>query len=541
MSGWISIIPARAGSVGIPGKNRRTIHGMTLTERAIWRAIAFTSRDRTIVTTDDPLVADLAEFHGCRVIMRPDDLSGPHATIHDVVQHVVDQLDEIERTMSIAVHQPTSPSLAATTVAAIVAEFDARTEWDTLATVVEDPHLMWHETTNDVRPIYTDRVNRQDRTDRIWRETGGLMLVRSWEKTPTLVSGAHHLWPLDESEAIDVDSPLDLVAANAAISSRVIEWRIVAGQSVGYGHVFRTLALAADLPHHDHRWVVDGPLEARAIIGQMYPVIPYGERYETAADVIVFDCLNVAQIDYDEARQDGSVVVGIELDQMPDDAELDVYLDELGGRVPDEIASRASIVRVGPAFASIRDEFRIAFRSIMLRTSDTLAVPGRVLVTFGGEDPHHMTERVLESLVDHCDVRAIIGPGFAPDYAHQLRTRFGAHIVEAASVRMAREMLAAPVVITSTGRTVWEAAYLGCAIITIPVNERERDHAFPWYARRAHPTDLDADTIRLLVDACLSEPHAWHIRLDRSSSAGIDGDGPRRFAWLLDGLIGGYL
>jgi CMP-N-acetylneuraminic acid synthetase/spore coat polysaccharide biosynthesis predicted glycosyltransferase SpsG len=541
MNEWIVIVPARGGSVGIPGKNRRAIHGSTLVERAIDRALAFAPPWRVIVSTDDPIVADLAEFRGCRLMVRPDTLAGPDATIHDVVAHVLENITDDERAMSVAVCQPTSPSLDATTVGEIVAEFENHPEWQTLATVVADTHLMWHETENDLRPIFTERVNRQDRRDTIWRETGGLMLVRSWTNTPTLVSGAHHLWPLDEHEAIDVDTPLDLVTATAALSSRVIEWRVVAGQSVGYGHIFRTLALAAELPHHDHRWVVDGPIEARAIVGQSYPVIAYGERYEYVADLVVFDCLNVASIDYDDAREDGSLVIGIELDDLPEDARLDVYLDELGGRVPDPLVARSSIVRVGPAFASIRDEFRIARRALDTGAVDDLVVPRRVLVTFGGEDPHGMTERVMDALVGHCDVRAIIGPGFAPEYAHRLRTRFAGHIVETASVRMSREMLAAPVVVTSTGRTVWEAAMLGCALVTIPVNERERDHAFPWYARRVHPGDLDADTIRLLVDACLVEPSDARIRLERSNEAGIDGYGPRRFAWLVDGLIGGYL
>lgn len=547
---WTVVVPARAGSVGIPAKNLRHVGESTLIERAIRRALLITAQERVLVTTDDPVAAAYAHAYGCTVIDRPAELAGPQATIASTVDHALlvawTRFPDVHDG-PVAVCQPTSPTLTDDTVLAAIAEFLATPAWDSLALVTEDTHLSWMERPDGrLEPLYSARVNRQDRTDRVWRETGGLMLARSWHAGPdSLVTGRHHLYPVDAHEAIDIDSPLDLATADAVTrGGAVIEWRIVAGQSVGYGHLYRSLALAAEMPQHFHRWVVDGPDDARRILGDRYPAIPVGRAFETAPDVVVFDCLHIEAPDYDRARTDGSLVVGIELVTVPDHAMLDLYVDELGARIPRPVEEQSHRIRTGPSYASIRDEFRAA-RAALTTGHTPHAAPQSILVTFGGEDPGRFTEHVLDALpADRYTVRAVLGPGYAPDYVHDLRSTHGSRLVTVdptgrTGPTMARLMLEAHVVVTSTGRTVWEAAYLGASTVTIPVNDRERDHAFPWNARRLPGYSGDASTIRLLVDYALTDPNDPEARLDRATESGIDGHGPRRFAWLLDGLLGG--
>lgn len=540
---WLAVVPARAGSRGISGKNRRLVGGRTLAERAMDRAL-LVARDpeRVIVTTDDPVVADLARYRGHSVVDRPPALARADATIADTVDHAVFSCGLLTDETSVAVCQPTSPTLALDTVAEALAAFSVTEEWDSLALVTDDRHLMWREGSDGaVTPIYEERANRQFLNDHVWRETGGLMLARRWLGPASLVSERHYLWPTSPEESIDVDTPLDLAMADAAASCAVVEWRVIAGQTVGYGHLYRAGALIAEMPRHLHRIVVDGPPEALAVAERFAPAIAYGEYYETAPDVVVFDCLIVATNDYERAREERSKVVGMEIVSLPPNARFDLYVDELGGRAPEVATLAATEARSGPAFCSLRDEFRAASVALETGAVEVIRRPGSVLVTFGGGDPERMTERALEALAERHDVRAVIGPGFDAAYAARLRERWPESIVEPGAVRMAHEMLAADAVVTSTGRTVWEAASLGCSIVTVPVNERERDHGFPGYARRIPAYNLDGSALRLLVDACLGDDQTAEGRRERARSSGVDRLGPRRIAWLFDGLIGGYL
>ena len=59
-----AIIPVRGGSKGIPRKNLLDLGGDTLLERAIKFAAASPLVSRTIVTTDDPEMHEIAGRYG---------------------------------------------------------------------------------------------------------------------------------------------------------------------------------------------------------------------------------------------------------------------------------------------------------------------------------------------------------------------------------------------------------------------------------------------------------------------------------------------
>ncbi|CAB4169438.1 Acylneuraminate cytidylyltransferase [uncultured Caudovirales phage] len=536
---WFAIVPARAGSVRVPGKNRRIVDESSLCEHAMRRAEEITGNpERVIVTTDDIFVADVAQYRGHRVIIRPEELADGAATIAQVVDHAVNTLrSEGTDITKIAVCQPTSPNLYSSTVIDAVTQFENHDEWQSLALVVDDTHLMWADDGTTLRPLFTERVNRQQRTDIMWRETGGLMLVKDWVDESSLVSeSGHHLFPIDADEAVDIDTISDLIVAQAHARSSLVEWHVCGGETVGYGHVFRSLALANEMPHHLHRFIVDGSEIARTMIGSRYPVISVSESYEMSADIVVFDCLHVTEQAYKSAREELSLVVGIEIVEAPEKIVFDLYLDEL--YAPSLSAQyEARHLITGPRYATLRDEFRAAAVALQTGAAAEMLVPGRILVTFGGADPEKMTDLVLSTFGDRYDVRAIIGPGFDHAYSTALRSKWHDRIIEANEVSMSREMLSAALVITSAGRTAWEAASLGCEIITIPVNERERDHLNPPNARRIPAYDCDRASLRFLADLALSTEFSLAERRLRALMSNVDGHGARRFAWLIDGLL----
>jgi CMP-N-acetylneuraminic acid synthetase len=87
-----AIIPARAGSKGIPGKNLWRFGDFTLLERAIRLAQANPDVDRTIVSTDSSEMHEIAEKYGVAApTLRPAHLADDKAKTVDVVLDLLDQ------------------------------------------------------------------------------------------------------------------------------------------------------------------------------------------------------------------------------------------------------------------------------------------------------------------------------------------------------------------------------------------------------------------------------------------------------------------
>lgn len=108
----IGIIPARAGSKGIPGKNLKMIAGKPLVTYAIEAARGSKYLTRCIVSTESKEIADVCRDAGADVpFVRPADLATDAATAMTVMQHALQWLRENDSQQYdyVAYLQPTSP------------------------------------------------------------------------------------------------------------------------------------------------------------------------------------------------------------------------------------------------------------------------------------------------------------------------------------------------------------------------------------------------------------------------------------------------
>jgi CMP-N-acetylneuraminic acid synthetase len=86
----VSIIPARGGSKGIPGKNIQQLGGKPLVAWSIEASRNCPLIDRTIVSTDDEKIAQVSREWGAEVpFLRPAELGADDATTESVLQHAV--------------------------------------------------------------------------------------------------------------------------------------------------------------------------------------------------------------------------------------------------------------------------------------------------------------------------------------------------------------------------------------------------------------------------------------------------------------------
>lgn len=104
----LALIPARGGSKGLPGKNILPLHGKPLIAWSVEAALACPELDRTIVSSDDAQIIEVARTLGCEVpFVRPAHLATDQASSMDVILHALDSLPE--HYAWVVVLQPTSP------------------------------------------------------------------------------------------------------------------------------------------------------------------------------------------------------------------------------------------------------------------------------------------------------------------------------------------------------------------------------------------------------------------------------------------------
>lgn len=103
----LAIIPARGGSKGLPGKNIKDLGGKPLIAHAIECGLDSTLVTKTILSTDDNDIADIAKGYNVEVLKRPDHLADDQSNVVDTVLHVVNEYNQ--NFDIIILLQPTSP------------------------------------------------------------------------------------------------------------------------------------------------------------------------------------------------------------------------------------------------------------------------------------------------------------------------------------------------------------------------------------------------------------------------------------------------
>ena len=100
------IIPARAGSKRIKGKNTRSFNGFPLIEHSIRYAQSYIGGD-IIISTDDKQIGSIAEKYSVTILWRDESLAQNQTPTTDVVKDVIER---VEKSYDFVVLlQPTNP------------------------------------------------------------------------------------------------------------------------------------------------------------------------------------------------------------------------------------------------------------------------------------------------------------------------------------------------------------------------------------------------------------------------------------------------
>jgi CMP-N-acetylneuraminic acid synthetase len=217
----VAVIPARGGSRGIPLKNLREVAGKPLISYVIEACLAAEPVDRTVVSTDHEGIAQVAREFGAEVpFMRPKELAGDEVTLDPVIYHAVTTLEAQDgRHIDIVLTvQPTCPLLKPTTIdGAVRTLLDGG--WDSVTSVRETRHLYWQRVNGQMRPLFEERVNRQQ-LEPLYYETGAVFASRRDIITPDNRLGTNIGQVTNsEEESVDIDTELDLHLAEFLITN----------------------------------------------------------------------------------------------------------------------------------------------------------------------------------------------------------------------------------------------------------------------------------------------------------------------------------
>lgn len=106
----LSVIPARGGSKGLPGKNIRELCGKPLITYSIDASLKSKLVSDTVVSTDDLSIAKISEEWGAEVVMRPSELAHDTSLVIDAMKHVISARADIGLYYDyVVLLEPTSP------------------------------------------------------------------------------------------------------------------------------------------------------------------------------------------------------------------------------------------------------------------------------------------------------------------------------------------------------------------------------------------------------------------------------------------------
>jgi CMP-N-acetylneuraminic acid synthetase len=107
-----AMIPARAGSKGIPGKNMKLLGGKPLLAHSVHAACQARCVSRVLLSTDDQSLADVGVSLGAEVpFLRPAGLATDTSPVLDAVKHLLENMRTADGIIPeyILLLQPTSP------------------------------------------------------------------------------------------------------------------------------------------------------------------------------------------------------------------------------------------------------------------------------------------------------------------------------------------------------------------------------------------------------------------------------------------------
>lgn len=228
----IALIPARAGSKRVPGKNVRTFGGHPLIAYTIAAARGSGVFSRVIVSTDSPEVAELCRHYGAEVpFLRPAEYAGDKSPDIEWIQYTLGKLRaEGEAAEAFSILRPTSPFRLPSTIQRAWAKFLSVPTADSLRAVelcLQHPGKMWLLEGDLMRPLLDDggvsppwHSTPYQALPTVYTQNASLEMA--WARVPlelgTIAGKRIVPFPTEGHEGFDINKPNDWLLAELLLA-----------------------------------------------------------------------------------------------------------------------------------------------------------------------------------------------------------------------------------------------------------------------------------------------------------------------------------
>lgn len=510
----IAVIPARGGSKGIPRKNIRLMDGKPLIAYAIENAQKTGMIENVLVSTDDEEIADISRMYGAKVIERPEKLGGDSVTLDPVIYHAVNAYEAENGAVDIVITmQPTSPLMTVQTLKNALNSY-LNKEADTMISATNHPHLAWSEVDGKYVPLYKERLNRQYLPKHL-TETGAFVISRREYVTEKSRFGQKvDLYEMPEEEAVDIDDYADWTICEMRLKRKKIIIRAEGYPEIGLGHIYRAILLSNSLMEHNVIIVLSeksqlGIQKVRERFLKYYVIKDETEFEELLKqeqpDILINDILNTSVQYMENTRTLAKRVVNFE--DIGEGSHLaDAVINALYEKgLPGENYFW------GHKYYCLRDEFLIT------PPREFSTEVENVLIAFGGTDPGHYTEKVLDVIEsmptdEKLEYQFVLGLGFDREKEFNERVGKSRHNISVIKdvKMMSKYMAKADIAISSQGRTMYELAAMKVPTIIMAQNERETTHEFGYlkngFMNLGNGMELENETLREMLTVLIHTP-----------------------------------
>jgi N-acylneuraminate cytidylyltransferase len=230
MMSILTLIPARGGSKGIPGKNIKPLAGKPLIYYTLDVAAQLFEIRNICVSTDDPSIKKKVEEYGLIVpFMRPAELATDYAGSYEVILHALDFYSKkgIEFSHTLLL-QPTSPFRKAEHVKDCL-EIARNTKFEMIISVKEtdaNPYMVLYEEADNQYLKLSKQGNFVRRQDcpKVWQANGAIYLIdnNTLIKRGSLNTMQKTKFVMDAIHSVDLDTPLDWKFAECLLQKKLI-------------------------------------------------------------------------------------------------------------------------------------------------------------------------------------------------------------------------------------------------------------------------------------------------------------------------------
>ena len=224
---YLAVVPARGGSKGIPKKNivplcGKPLLGYTLEWMARVREKEPQMQIDVVVSTDSDEIASVAKkYCNVEVVMRPSNISGDTASTEMALFHAIEAMQAEKNVVYDAVLtlQPTSPFRREQTFINFIHQFeDDIDKFDALLSLHETRTDYWILKDDGMYGrLHPDASRRRQEREPMYIENSAYYVtkIKALYRTKSVLGTKVNGFLIDETEGLDINTPIDLAIAEA--------------------------------------------------------------------------------------------------------------------------------------------------------------------------------------------------------------------------------------------------------------------------------------------------------------------------------------